>query len=114
MSLSKSFILLAAFALVIGTSALAAQTSAQKSSTKTSNTANAAVHEELGTVRSITSSELVLAHDVNGTQEETTYKMEPSTKREGTIAKGTYVTLYYKDQNHERMATEVKAEHKKS
>ena len=47
-------------------------------------------------------------------QEETTYKMEPSTKREGTIAKGTYVTLYYKDQNHERMATEVKAEHKKS
>jgi hypothetical protein len=114
MSISKSRILLAAFALATGNSALAAQTSSQKSPTKDSNTAQAAVHEELGTIRSMTDSELVLTHDVNGVQEDTTFKLEPSTKKEGAVAQGTYVTLYYKDQNHERIVTKLKGERRKS
>jgi hypothetical protein len=113
MSIYKSTILLAAFALATGTSAFAAQTSSEKSSAQNSNTAQVAVHEELGTVKSITDSELVLTHDVNGIQEDTTFKLGPSTKKEGAIANGTYVSLYYKSLNHERIVTEVKAERRK-
>jgi hypothetical protein len=98
--------------LATGAAALAAQTSSQSSSTKSSNTANTTVHEEMGTVHSLTSSELVLSHTVKGKQEETTYKLDSSTKKEGTIEKGTHVAVYFKDQNHQRIATEVKAEPK--
>jgi ABC-type enterochelin transport system substrate-binding protein len=114
MSISKSTILLAAFALATGASAFAAQTSSQKSSAQNSNAAQVAVHEELGTVKSMTDSELVLTHDVNGIQEDTAFKLDPSTKKEGAIAEGVYVTLYYKTQNKERIATEVKADRRKS
>ena len=114
MSISKTLIFGAAFMLMTGGATLAAQTSSQTNSTKSSNTAKAAVHEEMGTVSSLTSSELVLAHTVKGKQEESTFKLDSSTKKEGTIDKGTHVAVYYKDQNHERMATEIKAEPKKS
>ena len=57
------------------------------------------------------SSELVLLNDK---QKETTFKLDSSTKKEGTINKGAHVTVYYKNQNHERIATEIKVEPKKS
>jgi len=100
--------------LMTGGAALAATTSSQTNSTKSSNTAKATVHEKTGIVSSLTSSELVLSHSVRGKQEETTFKLDSSTKKEGTIDKGTHVAVYYKDQNHERIATEIKAEVKKS
>jgi predicted RNA-binding protein (virulence factor B family) len=68
----------------------------------------------MGTISSLTSSELVLSRSVKGKQEETTFKLESTTKKEGAIDKGAHVAVYYKDQNHERIATEVKAEPKKS
>jgi hypothetical protein len=114
MSISKSLIFGAAFMLMTGGAALAARTSSQSNSTKSSNTANATVHEETGTVSSLTGSELVLARTVNGKQEETTFKLDSNTKKEGTIDKGAHVAVYYKDQNHERIATEIKVEAKKS
>jgi hypothetical protein len=97
-----------------GAAALAAQTSSQGNAAKSSNTTKTTVHEEMGTVSSLTSSELVLAHTVKGKQEQTTFKLDSSTKKEGTIDKGAHVAVYYKDQNSERIATEIKAEPKKS
>ena len=114
MTISKTLIFGAALVLTTGAAALAGQTSSRSSSTKSSNTANTTVHEEMGTVRSLSSSELVLSHTVKGKQEETTFKLDSSTKKEGTIDKGAHVAVYYKDQNHERIATDVKAEPKKS
>ena len=114
MNISRTLVLSAAFMLVGGGTALAAQTSSQNNATKSTNMAQATVHEEMGTVSSMTSSELVLSHTVKGKQEETTFKLDSSTKKEGTIDKGAHVAVYYKDQNHERIATEIKAEPKKS
>jgi hypothetical protein len=114
MNISRTLMLSAAFTLVGGGTALAAQTSSHNNATKSTNMAEATVHEEMGTVSSMTSSELVLSHTVKGKQEETTFKVDSSTKKEGTIDKGAHVAVYYKDQNHERIATEIKAEPKKS
>lgn len=110
MAISRTSILSAAFMLLGGGTALAAQTSSHNNVKKAEPT----VHEEMGTVSSMTSSELVLSHMVKGKQEETTFKLDSSTKKEGTIDKGAHVAVYYKDQDHERVATEVKAEPKKS
>jgi hypothetical protein len=107
MSISRTLIFGAAFMLMMGGAALAAQTSSHNNVTKSTNMAEATVHEEKGTVSSMTSSELVLAHTVNGTQAQTTFKLDSSTKKEGAIDKGAKVAVYYKDQNHERIATQI-------
>jgi hypothetical protein len=116
MKISKSLIvgsaLSGALMLGMGGAALASQNSTKSSSTTTSNSAT--THEEVGTIRSMTNSDLVLAHTYKGKQESTTFKMDSNTKKEGTIEKGARVAVYFKDQNHERVATEVKAEPKKS
>jgi hypothetical protein len=114
MSISRILIFGAALMLTTGTAAFAAEVSSQNSSTKSSNTEKATIHEEMGTVSSLTTSQLVLSHSVKGKQEETTFKLDSSTKKEGMIDKGAQVAIYYKDQNHEHVATEVKAEPKKS
>lgn len=114
MSISRTLIFGAAFMLVTSGAALAAQASSQTNSTKSSTQAKAKVHEETGTVSSMTGSELVLSHSVRGKHEETTFKLDPSTKKEGTIDKGARVAVYYRSQNNERVATEIKAEPKKS
>ena len=106
MSISRTLIF-GAFMLMMGGAVLAAQTSSHNSVTKSANMAEATVHEEKGTVSSMTSSELVLAHTVNGKQEQTTFKLDSSTKKEGAIEKGANVAVYYKDQNHERIATQI-------
>ena len=109
MKVSKSWVvgslLSGTLALAAGGAALAAQTP----STTTPKT-----HEEIGTVSSMTNSDLVLSHLVRGQQEDTTFKMDCNTKKEGTIAKGARVAVYFKAENHERVATEIKAEPKKS
>jgi hypothetical protein len=116
MKLSKSLMvqsaLSAALLLATGGVALAAQTSKQPSSNATSTSAT--THEEIGTVTSMTNSDLVLSHMHKGKEESTTFKMDANTKKEGTIDKGARVAVYFTDQNHERIATKVKAEPKKS
>jgi len=107
MSISRTLIFGAALMLATGGAALAAQTSSQTNSTKSSDTAKATVHQEKGTVSSMTSSELVLSRSVQGKQEQTTFKLDSSTKKEGAIEKGANVAVYYKDQNHERIATQI-------
>jgi hypothetical protein len=117
MKFSQSLIirgaLSAALLLATGGVALAAQTSKQPSSNTTSTSATT-THEEIGTITSMTNSDLVLSHTYKGKEESTTFKMDSNTKKEGTIDKGARVAVYFTDQNHERIATKVKAEPKKS
>lgn len=113
MNICKSLVLGAALMLTMGVAALATQTSTQASSTKTSTSTQPAVHHETGTINSLTNSEMVLTHTIKGKQENTTFKLDSNTKKEGTLDKGARV-VYFKHENHERIATEVKAEPKKS
>jgi hypothetical protein len=103
MKVSKSLVV---GSLLSGTLALAAGGAALASQTSTTPK----THEEIGTISSMTNSDLVLSHMVKGKQENTTFKMDSNTKKEGTIDKGAHVAVYFKDENHERLATEVKAE----
>ena len=111
--------LILSVALVFGTAgvALAGQTSTQSkttTSTTTTNNTKMAVHHEMGTIASLTASDLILSHKYNGKQESTTFMLNPSTKKQGTIDKGARVEVYYKFENHQRIATEVKSEGTKS
>lgn len=110
-------------ALMFGTAGigLAAQTSgtATKSSNSTASTSATSsterIHHEMGTVDSMTGSQLVISRNTkNNKQENVTFMLEPSTKKTGTIDKGTHVEVYYKTQNNQHVATEVKAEAAKS
>jgi hypothetical protein len=112
MSIWKSLIVTAALLFAGGGVALAAQSSTQSTANKTT-TATSAIHEEVGTVSSISNSELVLSHMVKGKEENTTFKLDTMTKKDGKIDKGAHVAVSYKDENHERVATEVKVEAKK-
>lgn len=114
MHFSKSLILVAAFILGTGGVAFATQAASHSTSAKGTSTAGPKAHEEMGTISSLNSSQLVLSHTVKDKQEETTFKMDSSTKKEGTVEQGSRVAVFYKDQNHERIATEIKAEPKKS
>jgi hypothetical protein len=103
-------------ALMFGTAgiALAGQTTTQSKTATTTNTASTTVHHEMGTVASMTNSDLVLSHEYKGKAESTKFMLDPSTKKEGAIDKGARVEVYYKTENHQHVATEIKAEAKKS
>jgi hypothetical protein len=117
--------LIVAAALALGTSgfALAARTNTpastnSKTATSTAKTATSTAktvtHHEMGTIDSITDSDLVLTHKYNGKVENTKFVVNADTKKDGTIDKGSEATVYYKFSNHQRVATEIKAEPKKS
>jgi hypothetical protein len=110
----RTVILGAAFIFTTGLTALAAQSSTKKAMPAGSATTRAMVYQEVGTIRSITSSELVLTHDANGTQEESTFLLNSQTKTDGEIETGAHVSVCYKNQNHERVVTEIKAQGEKS
>ena len=114
MSISRTLILGAALMFTTGIAALASQSSTQNTSPSASDTTRAAVHEEVGTIRSITSTELVLSHNVKSMHEETTFTLNSETKTDGEIETGAHVAVYYENQNHERVVTEIKAIAEKS
>ena len=66
-------------------------------------------HSESGTVSSLTSNELVLDHTWKGKKEKTNFTLDSSTKKEGNIAQGDRVTVYYRLESGKRVATELKA-----
>jgi hypothetical protein len=114
MNLWKSLAVAAAL-LLMGSVALALPSFKQSSSTKTdTSTQKPAIHHEMGVISSMDASDLVLSHIYKGKAESTTFKLDSNTKKEGTVDKGAHVVVYYKNENHERIATAVKAEPAKS
>lgn len=75
---------------------------------KSTSTTKMSVHHMMGTVSSVSDSELVLEHQWKGKKEETKFALDSSTKKEGDITKGCHATVTYEMQNKERKATEVK------
>jgi hypothetical protein len=110
----KGKALVVVFALALaGTAAFATPTTATNSTKSNTNSAETAtqadLHHETGKVSSITSSDLVLNHSRKGKEEKTSFVLDSGTKQEGKIVQGDRVTVYYRDQNGKRIATEVKA-----
>lgn len=107
-----SFLALVAALVLAAGVAFAAQssgTSSTKSSTQTTTQADkAVVHHETGMVSSMTGTELVLEHKWRGKEEKTTFMLDSNTKKDGTIGQGKAVTVYFRHEKGERLATEIK------
>jgi hypothetical protein len=91
-------------------------TSSSKPATPSTTQAmdKAAVHHEMGTVSSLSATELVLEHKWRGKEVKTTFTLDSNTKKEGSISRGEEVTIYYHHEKGERIATEIKASQTKS
>jgi hypothetical protein len=100
---------LLALALIFAGAAQAAQTTAPK---KATTRKAAAVHEMTtrGVISSIDATQLTITHKVKGKDESMNLVLNPSTKQEGTLTAGARVTVRYRKDNNEMVATSVRAQ----
>jgi hypothetical protein len=115
---TRYFILLAGALLLCGEGAtISARTTSPKSTTTQTTTqakAKPAVYHRMGTISSVTDSDLVLEHKWKGKEENTNFVLNSDTKKEGTLDKGEMATVYYRFTNKQRIATEIKVTPAKS
>jgi hypothetical protein len=69
----------------------------------------ASTHQAVGTVKSVEGDTLVVSHKVGGKEQETTFVLNAQTKREGTMKTGAKVTVHYKVEGGQNIATVVQA-----
>ena len=95
---------------------LAAGTTSPKSATAKTTTEKAkpAVYHRMGTISSVSDSDLVLEHKWKGKEENTKFVLNSDTKKDGTLSKGDMATVYYHMDKKQRIATEVKVTPPKS
>ena len=103
-SLGLTFICVSAIAARATGTKISKQTSA---STAQDNT-KATDHQLMGTVTSVTPSEVVVDHELKGKEVKTTFMLNSNTKKEGTLEKGSRATIVYRIENKQRVATDVK------
>jgi len=112
MKIDKTLVLTFALLLIGGTAFAAgtAGTNEAKQATQSASqqTPKPTIHHRIGTVASVTGSELVLEHTYKGKEEKTKFVLNTDTKKEGNIEQGSHATVYYHFENKERVATEVK------
>lgn len=114
---NRHFILLAAALLFCGEVAMiAARTTSptQAKKTATQEKAKPVTYHRMGTISSVTASDLVLEHKHKGKEETTKFVLNSDTKKEGNVDKGEMATIYYHMDNKERVATEIKVAPAKS
>jgi TolA-binding protein len=70
--------------------------------------AKATTASATGTISSIDEGTLVLSHKVKGKEEQTTFMMNASTKREGDLKTGEKVDVHYRVEDGQNVATVVK------
>lgn len=113
----KALVVALAFLLAGGLTfaARTGATSTTKSNAATTQaTTQSATHHETGKVSSMTSSDLVLRHEHLGKAKKISFVLNSATKQEGKIEQGDRVTVYYRDENGKKVATEVKTVPSKS
>lgn len=106
----KKLSLLMTALLLFGVNAVwAAQAKAPSKTPKAKEAkTEAKIHQTTGTISSLTSTSLVLSHKrlkVKAT--ETTFVLNPKTKKEGHLEKGAKATVFYRVENDEKVATKV-------
>jgi hypothetical protein len=115
---TRYFILLAAALLLCGEgAAISARTTSPKNAsaqTTTQAKTKPASYHRMGTISSVTDSDLVLEHKWKGKEENTKFVLNSDTKKVGTVDKGEMATVYYHMDNKQRIATEIKVTPAKS
>jgi hypothetical protein len=116
MKFAKMLTFLAGLILATAVTCAARATSPTKTTPtkKSATSSQLTVHHMMGTISSVSDSDLVLSHKWKGKSEETKFALDSQTKKEGTLAKGSEATVAYHFQNHQRMATDVKVSQMKS
>src|SRR5438874_4216237 len=75
--------------------------------TKTKAT-HGAMHRATGTITSIDADKLVLNQKVNGKAEDVTIMLNSDTRKTGNLKSGDRVSVQWRDENNQKMATSVK------
>src|SRR5262245_47584096 len=110
----KKLALIASLTLALGvpgwaaqkdTSAKANRPAATESKTKTTH---GAMHRATGTITSIDADKLVLNHKVNGKTEDVTIILNSDTKKTGDLKTGDRVSVQWRDENNQKMATSIR------
>ncbi|HTQ59369.1 MAG TPA: hypothetical protein VMI32_04045 [Candidatus Solibacter sp.] len=116
MKIKYVVMLTAALLLCGGGTTLSARTTSPKTTTPKTTTEKAkpAVYHRMGTISSVSDSDLVLEHKWKGKEESTKFVLNTDTKKEGTLNKGEMATVYYHMDKKQRIATEVKVTQPKS
>lgn len=111
MQFSRTLVAIAGGLLMAGVT-LAAPTAKQTASAASSSGSSVTktkVHHAFGVVDSITDADLTVIHTYKGKKQDLAFKLDSSTKKVGTIDKGSHVEVYYKLENGDNVATEIKA-----
>jgi hypothetical protein len=91
----RNVALMAALALTLSGAAFAGQKSAAK-------------HTAVGTIASMDANQVVITEKVKGKDQSMTFKLDSATQKTGTLSNGTPVTVQYRTENNENIATAVR------
>jgi hypothetical protein len=94
---------------IVITAILLLLTSAFAFAAQQANTAKPASSQASGTIKSIAADSLVVAHKVGAKEQETTFVLNADTKKEGDMKVGAKVTVHYKVEAGQNIATIVTA-----
>ena|SRR2546422_238149 len=65
-------------------------------------------HVVSGTITSIDSNQIVISEKVKGKEQPMTFNLDSSTQRSGSLKTGTTVTIQYRTENNQNVATAVR------
>jgi hypothetical protein len=65
-------------------------------------------HVAIGTISSIDTNQVVINEKVNGKEQPMTFKLDSSTKKMGNLTTGSKVTVHFRNQNSQNVATSVR------
>jgi hypothetical protein len=69
---------------------------------------SSAKHVAVGTITSIDSNQVVITEKVKGKDQPMTFKLNSSTQKSGNLANGSSVTIQYRTENNQNIATMVR------
>jgi hypothetical protein len=69
---------------------------------------SSAKHVAVGTITSIDGNQVVISEKVKGKDQTMTFKMDSSTQKTGSLNNGSPVTVQYRTENSEKIATAVR------
>jgi len=69
---------------------------------------NSAKHIAVGTIISIDANQVVVNEKVKGKEQPVTFRLDPSTQKSGNLKTGTLVTIQYRTESNQNVATSVR------
>ena len=69
---------------------------------------SSAKHVAVGTIASISAEQVVVNEKVKGKEQPMTFKLDSSTQKSGNLKDGAYVTVQYRSENNQNLATSIR------